>query len=133
VTVEGVETFYREAGPPDDFAYTFDAHAAFLQSFVEAMGLSRYVIWLHDYGSQFALSAPERVAGLVIQNGDIYADAFGPKFDFLKKIWNNPVPTRGGASPSTSPSKASAASSSASYRMTSPTGSVPTCRRCTGR
>jgi pimeloyl-ACP methyl ester carboxylesterase len=53
-----------------------------VRTFVAAMGLERYVIWLHDYGSQFgfrlALSAPERVAGLVIQNGDIYADAFGP-------------------------------------------------------
>jgi pimeloyl-ACP methyl ester carboxylesterase len=140
-TVDGIDTFYREAGPadapivllphgypassfvyrnlmaalgtryrliapdlpgfgysatpsPDDFGYTFDAYAQFLQDFVDALHLDRYVIWLHDYGSQFgfrlALHAPERVAGLVIQNGDIYEDAFGPKYDFLKESWNNP-------------------------------------------
>ena len=36
--------------------------------------------------------APERITGLVIQNGDIYADAFGPKYDFLKKLWDDPGP-----------------------------------------
>jgi pimeloyl-ACP methyl ester carboxylesterase len=80
----------------DDFGYTFDAYADFLQSFVDALQLDRYVIWLHDHGSQFglrlALAKPERVAGLVIQNGDIYEDAFGPKYGFLKKSWDNPGP-----------------------------------------
>jgi pimeloyl-ACP methyl ester carboxylesterase len=143
ITVDGVDTFYREAGPADapvlllphgypcssygyrnlmaalgdrwrlvapdmpgfgysatpssdDFAYTFDAYADFLQSFVDTMQLDRYVLWLHDYGSQFAfrlaLAKPERVAGLVIQNGDIYEDTFGPKYEFLKKSWDNPGP-----------------------------------------
>jgi pimeloyl-ACP methyl ester carboxylesterase len=85
---------YSATPSPDDFGYTFDAYAQFLQDFVDALNLDRYVIWLHDYGSQFgfrlALHAPERVAGLVIQNGDIYEDAFGPKYDFLKQSWNNP-------------------------------------------
>ncbi|WP_396900150.1 alpha/beta fold hydrolase [Mycolicibacterium sp.] len=100
IAVDGIDVFYREAGPPeapavllphgypcssyayrnlmaalahrwrliapdmpgfgysatpspDEFAYTFDAYAAFLQAFVDAVGLSRYVVWLHDYGSQF--------------------------------------------------------------------------------
>ena len=87
---------YSATPSPEDFGYTFDAYAGFLQAFVETIGLSRYVVWLHDYGSQFgfrlALSAPERVAGLIIQNGDIYADTFGPKYDFLKRIWENPGP-----------------------------------------
>jgi pimeloyl-ACP methyl ester carboxylesterase len=143
VTVDGIDTFYREAGradapvvllphgypcssyayrnlmaalgdrwhciapdlpgfgysatpSADEFGYTFDAYAEFLQAFVDAKDLDRYVIWLHDYGSQFgfrlALAKPERVAGLIIQNGDIYEDAFGPKYDFLKKSWGDPGP-----------------------------------------
>jgi pimeloyl-ACP methyl ester carboxylesterase len=143
ITVDGIDTFYREAGPADapvvllphgypcssyayrnliaalgdhwrciapdlpgfgysatpsaeEFGYTFDSYADFLQSFVDALQLDRYVIWLHDYGSQFGfrlvVAKPERVAGLVIQNGDIYEDAFGPKYHFLKKSWQNPGP-----------------------------------------
>jgi pimeloyl-ACP methyl ester carboxylesterase len=143
VAVDGIDTFYREAGPADapvvllphgypcssyayrnlmaalgdrwrlvapdmpgfgysatpsatDFGYTFDAYAEFLQGFADAMDFDRYVIWLHDYGSQFgfrlALAKPEQIAGLIIQNGDIYEDAFGPKYDFLKASWENPGP-----------------------------------------
>lgn len=87
---------YSATPSADDFSYTFDAYADFLGRFVDAINLDRYVIWLHDYGSQFglrlALSAPGRVAGLIIQNGDIYEDAFGPKYDFLKESWNDPGP-----------------------------------------
>jgi pimeloyl-ACP methyl ester carboxylesterase len=87
---------YSATPSPDDFGYTFDAYAGFLQSFVDAMQLDRYVVWLHDYGSQFgfrlALAKPERIAGLIIQNGDIYEDAFGPKYDVLKESWDNPGP-----------------------------------------
>jgi pimeloyl-ACP methyl ester carboxylesterase len=76
------------------YAYTFDAHAEFLQHFVAQLGLTRYVIWCHDYGSQFglrlAMSAPERVAGLIIQNGDIYEETHGPKYAPLKEFWAHP-------------------------------------------
>jgi pimeloyl-ACP methyl ester carboxylesterase len=60
------------------------------------MNLRRYAIDLHDYGSQFglrlAMSAPERVAALVIQNGDIYEDEHGPKYAPLKRYWADPTP-----------------------------------------
>ncbi|WFF04645.1 alpha/beta hydrolase [Micromonospora sp. WMMD1076] len=140
VDVDGIHTFYRQAGPPeapvvllphgypsssfqyrnlmpalgdrwrliapdlpgfgytraDDFAYTFDAYAGFLRRFVDTLELTRYTIYLQDYGSQFglrlAMSAPERVAALVIQNGDIYEDEHGPKYAPLKKMWADPSP-----------------------------------------
>ncbi|GAA4012086.1 alpha/beta hydrolase [Allokutzneria multivorans] len=86
------------SGTPDqvDFAYTFDAYAELFQRFVQCLDLNRYVIYLHDYGSQIglrlAMSDPGRVAGLVIQNGDIYEDAHGPKYAPLKEYWDNPTP-----------------------------------------
>jgi pimeloyl-ACP methyl ester carboxylesterase len=87
---------YSATPPAADFGYTFDAYSAFLADFVDALGLDRYAIWLHDYGSQFgfrlAMSAPDRVTGLIIQNGDIYDDEFGPKYDALRRLWNNPGP-----------------------------------------
>lgn len=81
---------------PDDFPYTFAGYADFLDAFLTELGVQRCVVWLHDFGSQIglrlAISHPELVAGLIIQNGDIYADTFGPKYDFLKRIWENPGP-----------------------------------------
>jgi pimeloyl-ACP methyl ester carboxylesterase len=87
---------YSGTPSSDDFDYTFDAYADFLLDFTRAMRLDRYVIWLHDYGSQFglrlAMREPARVAGLIIQNGDIYEDEFGPKYDGLRRLWTNPGP-----------------------------------------
>ncbi|MFG3417881.1 alpha/beta fold hydrolase [Micromonospora sp. NPDC048063] len=86
---------YSDAPEPARFAYTFDAHAELLRRFAETLGLTRYVIYLQDYGSQFglrlAMSAPGRVAGLVIQNGDIYPDQHGPKYEPLKQFWRSPT------------------------------------------
>ena len=55
---------YSATPSPDDLGYTFDAYATFLQSFVDALDLNHYVIWLYDYGSQF-----------------------GPKYDFPPDLW----------------------------------------------
>ncbi|MEU4329595.1 alpha/beta fold hydrolase [Nonomuraea dietziae] len=142
IDVDGVRTFYREAGPegapvvllphgypsssfqfrhfmpamadrwrlvapdypgfgysatPEDFPYTFDGYAAFLDRFASVMGLRHYALYLHDYGSQIglrlAMKAPERVTALIIQNGDIYEDELGPKYKPLKDYWADPTPS----------------------------------------
>lgn len=87
---------YSATPPVDEFPYTFQAYTDWLEAFTEQLGLDRFVLYLHDYGSQFgfelAMRHPERIAGLVIQNGDIYADAFGPKYAALQQYWADPTP-----------------------------------------
>ncbi len=77
------------------FAYTFDGYADFLEPFAVELNLRRYALYLHDYGSQIglrlAIKAPERIAALIIQNGDIYEDELGPKYKALKEYWANPT------------------------------------------
>lgn len=89
---------YSGTPGPARFAYTFDGYAEFLERFARALRLERYVLYLHDYGSQIglrlAMRAPERVAGLIIQNGDIYADQLGPKYRTLQRYWDDPSPER---------------------------------------
>jgi pimeloyl-ACP methyl ester carboxylesterase len=81
---------------PMGFAYTFDGYADLMDRFAMALGLKRYALYLHDYGSQIglrlAIKAPERVAALIIQNGDIYEDQLGPKYETLKAYWASPTP-----------------------------------------
>jgi pimeloyl-ACP methyl ester carboxylesterase len=87
---------YSGTPSPRDFPYTFAAYTDWLEAFTVELGLERYVLYLHDYGSQFgfelALRHPERVLGLVIQNGDIYEDELGPKYAALREYWNDPTP-----------------------------------------
>jgi len=81
---------------PDDFDFSFDGYARFLNRFVDVMSMDRFAIYLHDYGSQIglrlAMAAPERITALIIQNGDIYEDALGPKYEGLKAYFANPTP-----------------------------------------
>ncbi|TXG92788.1 alpha/beta hydrolase [Rhodococcus rhodnii] len=78
-----------------DFPSTFADYATWLGRFADEFGLDRYALWLHDYGSQIglelAMSAPERVTALIVQNGDIYEDVHGPKYAPLKQFWENPT------------------------------------------
>jgi pimeloyl-ACP methyl ester carboxylesterase len=81
---------------PSGFPYTFDGYTDLLDRFAIALALKRYALYLHDYGSQIglrlAIKTPQRVAALIVQNGDIYEDELGPKYGTLKAYWANPTP-----------------------------------------
>jgi pimeloyl-ACP methyl ester carboxylesterase len=83
------------SGTPDGFAYDFDGYAGFLEQFAERCGLERFALYLHDFGSQIglrlAMKQPDRIAALIIQNGDIYEDQLGPKYEPLKEYFANPT------------------------------------------
>jgi pimeloyl-ACP methyl ester carboxylesterase len=83
------------SGTPEGFDYSFDGYATFLDRFTRALDADRFAIYLHDFGSQIglrlAIRDPSRVAALIIQNGDIYEDALGPKYATLKEYWRNPT------------------------------------------
>jgi pimeloyl-ACP methyl ester carboxylesterase len=76
---------------PESFAYDFDGFSGFLEDFAGMLGLGRFALYLNDFGSwiglRLAMRNPDRVAALIIQNGDIYEDALGSKYAGLKDIW----------------------------------------------
>jgi pimeloyl-ACP methyl ester carboxylesterase len=81
---------------PDDFDYSFNGLAGFLDNFASELGLGRFVLYLHDFGSpigaRLAIRAPDRIVALIIQNGDVpYEDALGPKYADIEKTWTLPV------------------------------------------
>jgi pimeloyl-ACP methyl ester carboxylesterase len=82
-------------GTPANFRYDFDGYADFLDRFTRRLELSRFAIYLHDFGSQiglrFAIAHPERIAAVIIQNGDIYEDQLGPKYRPLQEYFRNPT------------------------------------------
>jgi pimeloyl-ACP methyl ester carboxylesterase len=86
---------YSETPDRGRFGYDFEAYTDFLDRFVAALGLRRFALYLHDYGSQIglrlAMQAPERIAALIVQNGDIYEDTLGPKYEPLRRYWDHPT------------------------------------------
>lgn len=81
---------------PPGFRHDFDGYRDFLERFLEVTGVERFALYLHDFGSQIglrlALKQPERVTALIIQNGDIYEDQLGPKYEPLRRYFDDPSP-----------------------------------------
>src|SRR5499426_3037417 len=64
--------------PRDKFNYTFDNIARVIDRFTEVVGLDRYAVYVFDYGAptgfRLAMWHPERVAAIISQNGNAYAE-----------------------------------------------------------
>jgi pimeloyl-ACP methyl ester carboxylesterase len=89
---------YSDTPDPETFGYDFDAYAEVLAQVADALSLERYTLWLHNYGSQIrlrhAIAHPDRIAALVIQNGDIHEDVLGRKYSIIKAWWADKTPEK---------------------------------------
>lgn len=136
--VDGVNIFYREAGPADapvvlllhgfptsshmfrnlipaladryhviapdypgfghsdmpnrvTFAYTFDRFAELVDGLLDQLGVTRYAMYVMDYGApvgwRLALKLPERITGLIVQNGNAYDEGLKEFWDPIKAYW----------------------------------------------
>ena len=141
VEADGVEVFYREAGPADGpvvlllhgfpassfqfreliprlanryrviapdlpgfgftnvpeqrgYVYTFDALAETIDKFVQALHLSKYALYIFDFGAptglRLAVAHPERVTAIVSQNGNAYEEGLGDAWGPIRKYWAFP-------------------------------------------
>jgi pimeloyl-ACP methyl ester carboxylesterase len=82
--------------PRDRFAYTFDNLARVVEAFTGAVGLTRYALYVQDYGApvgyRLASRHPERVTAIVVQNGNAYDEGLDNDFwEPLKAYWKEPA------------------------------------------
>ena len=66
---------------PKKFAYTFDHYAETMNHFSEALGFSRYTLYMQDYGGQVgfrrALAHPKRIEALIVQDAVAHNEGLG--------------------------------------------------------
>src|ERR1700761_4435935 len=78
------------------YKYSFDALAQTAAAFVDKLGLTRYALYVFDYGApvgfRLALKYPERVSALISQNGNAYDEGLGDAWDPIRKYWAQPTP-----------------------------------------
>ncbi|MCK0103377.1 alpha/beta fold hydrolase [Pseudohalocynthiibacter aestuariivivens] len=97
--------FGRSSMPPrDEFDYSFASYASLMESFTKELGLEDYAMYVMDYGApvgyRLALSEPEKVTALIIQNGNAYEEGLLEFWDVFKTYWadntqENREPLRG--------------------------------------
>lgn len=76
------------------YKYTFDALAETAAAFVDKLGLTKYAVYVFDYGApvgfRLAVKYPERVSGLISQNGNAYEEGLGDAWAPIRKYWAEP-------------------------------------------
>jgi pimeloyl-ACP methyl ester carboxylesterase len=76
---------------PTQFAYTFDRYAEIMNQFTEAIALPRYTLYMQDYGGpvgfRMALSHPERINALIVQNAVAHNEGLGAIWKARRAFW----------------------------------------------
>ncbi|MBV7536852.1 alpha/beta hydrolase [Duganella sp. sic0402] len=86
--------------PMDKFTYSFDNLAKVIDKFTEQLGLTRYALYVQDYGApigyRIAHAHPERVTAIVVQNGNAYDEGIANDFwDPARAYWKDKTVANG--------------------------------------
>jgi pimeloyl-ACP methyl ester carboxylesterase len=90
--------FGLSAAPPaGEFTYTFDALAGLTAALLAQLGITRYAMYVQDYGApvgwRLALADPGAVMAIITQNGNGYEAGFVEAFwKPVRQYWQDPGP-----------------------------------------
>jgi pimeloyl-ACP methyl ester carboxylesterase len=77
----------------DPKANTFDSIADTIERFTEVIGFDRFAVYIFDYGAptglRLALRHPERIAGIVSQNGNAYVEGLSDGWNPIRAYWQD--------------------------------------------
>jgi pimeloyl-ACP methyl ester carboxylesterase len=76
---------------PKKFDYTFDRIASVMTDFTQALGLSKYTLYMQDYGGpvgfRMVLAHPERVQSLIVQDAVAHNEGLGVNWTTRRAFW----------------------------------------------
>jgi pimeloyl-ACP methyl ester carboxylesterase len=76
------------------FAYTFENIANVIDRFTEVIGLSRFAMYVFDYGApvgfRLAVRHPGRVTAIISQNGNAYEEGLSDGWNPIRAYWQEP-------------------------------------------
>ena len=78
-----------------EFSYTFDNIAVVIDKFLEAKSIDKFYMFVFDYGApigfRIAVKHPDKILGIVSQNGNVYEEGLGKKWKARAEYWENPT------------------------------------------
>jgi pimeloyl-ACP methyl ester carboxylesterase len=86
---------FTEVPEARGYSYSFDNLAITMGHFVDALKLTRYALYVFDYGApvgfRLAVAQPQRVSALVSQNGNAYLEGLGDAWAPIRAYWAEPT------------------------------------------
>ncbi len=86
---------FGQSDAPDrtKFDYSFAHYADIVDALMGQVGARKYAMYVMDYGApvgyRLALKHPERVSGLIVQNGNAYAEGLREFWNPIKAYWSD--------------------------------------------
>ncbi|SDJ00587.1 alpha/beta fold hydrolase [Nonomuraea jiangxiensis] len=85
---------FSDAPPLDEYEYTFERLSHVIEALLDDLGVERYVLFVTDFGTpvgyRMAMRHPERVLGLVVQNGNTHEAGLHEGWDAPRRFWAEP-------------------------------------------
>jgi len=79
---------------PEGFDYSFASLTKAMEAFTDAIGISRYAIYIFDYGApvglRLALARPGAITAIISQNGNAYEEGLSDGWAQTKAFWSDP-------------------------------------------
>jgi pimeloyl-ACP methyl ester carboxylesterase len=85
---------HSDAPSVNEFEYTFDNLATYVDGLLfDVLGLKKFSIYVQDYGApigyRIGFKHQDAIEGIIVQNGNAYAEGIGGAFDPMKPFWAN--------------------------------------------
>ena len=83
---------FGRSGKPAEFDYSIDGYGRFLEAFLDHVGVERFSMVVHDWGSvglALAQAAPQRIERLVVINGVPLLPGY--RWHRIARIWRTPL------------------------------------------
>jgi len=85
---------FSDAPDRKQYRYTFEQLAKTIAAFIAKVGLSRFALYVFDYGApvgfRLALKYPDRVTAIISQNGNAYEEGLSEGWNPIQKYWKEP-------------------------------------------
>lgn len=79
-----------------NYKYTFENIAVSIGAFVDALKLTKFAIYIFDYGApiglRLALERPSSITAIITQNGNAYVEGLGNFWGQIREFWANDTP-----------------------------------------
>jgi pimeloyl-ACP methyl ester carboxylesterase len=82
---------FGQSGDPK--VNSFDSIADTIDHFTETVGFDRFIVYVFDYGAptgfRLAIRHPERIAGIISQNGNAYVEGLSEGWNPIRAYWED--------------------------------------------
>jgi pimeloyl-ACP methyl ester carboxylesterase len=87
---------FGKSGMPSrtEFKYTFEQLTDVIDRWTEMLGLTSFALYVFDYGApvgfRIATRHPERITGIISQNGNAYEEGLSDGWNPIRAYWKDP-------------------------------------------